>query len=99
MKESGKISEILLVEDNDNDAEIAMSVLGSKTNAAVHRVYNGQEALDYLSQKGRYADNDKNNIPKVVLLDINLPKLNGIEVLRRMRSQPHTERIPVFVFT
>jgi len=91
--------EILLVEDNDDDAEIIHSVFAKNDVAhTMHRVRNGEDALDYLLQTGDFKGRE-GTAPNVVLLDINLPKMNGIDVLRRMRSQPRTEHIPVFVFT
>lgn len=92
--------EILLIEDNDDDAEIVSSIFEKNNmNHTICRMRNGEDALDYLFQKGKYSNDSKSKIPRIVLLDINLPKLNGIDVLRRMRAQPRTKNIPVFVFT
>ncbi len=92
--------EILLVEDNMRDAEIALRAL-KKNNLANHLVHvkDGQEALDWLFGIGQYEGRDTNLRPKVVLLDLKLPKIDGIEVLRAMRSDPRTKRIPVVVLT
>lgn len=92
--------EILLVEDNPRDAEITLRAL-RKNNLANHLVHvkDGQEALDWLFGAGQYAGGDVNHNPKVVLLDLKLPKVDGIEVLRTMRADPRTRRLPVVVLT
>jgi two-component system response regulator len=92
--------EILLVEDNPNDAEMTQRAL-NKHNLGnrVHWVQDGQEALDYLLCAGPYSGRDANRQPKLVLLDIKMPKVDGIEVLRRMKSDPATRDIPVVVMT
>jgi len=91
--------QILLVEDNPEDAEMTMRAL-SKRNPAhqVHWVKDGAEALDFLFCSGAYADREPGRPPKLVLLDIKMPKVDGIEVLRRVKgSQLRT--IPVVVMT
>jgi len=92
--------EILLVEDNPRDAEIALRALkkNNLANRLVH-VKDGQEALDWLFGAGEYAGRDVNQRPKVVLLDLKLPKVDGIEVLRAVRADPRTHRLPVVVLT
>ncbi|MEO7478612.1 MAG: response regulator [Lysobacteraceae bacterium] len=92
--------EILLVEDNPRDAEIAIRALRKHNlaNQLVH-VKDGQQALDWLFGAGEYAGRDVNNRPKVVLLDLKLPKVDGIEVLRTVRADPRTRRLPVVVLT
>ena len=92
--------EILLVEDNPCDAELTLRTLrkGNLANKIVH-VKDGQEAIDWLLCKGDYADRDSSQQPKIVLLDLNLPKLNGLEVLRAMRANEHTRETPVVVMT
>ena len=92
--------EILLVEDNPRDAEITLRAL-KKSNLANHlfHVNDGQEALDWLFGIGQYEGRDINQRPKVVLLDLKLPKVDGIEVLRAVRADPRTHRIPVVVMT
>lgn len=92
--------EILLVEDNPNDVELTMRAL-KKHNLAnnVHVVGDGAEALDYTFATGTYADRDIENIPKVILLDLKLPKVDGLEVLRRIKSDERTKKIPVVVLT
>jgi two-component system response regulator len=92
--------EILLVEDNPQDAELTIRALKKRTlaNHFVH-VQDGQEAIDFLLCKGAYKDRDAREMPKVVLLDLKLPKLNGIEVLRLLRADGRTKSMPVVVLT
>ena len=92
--------EILLVEDNPNDVELTLHAL--KKNNIVNRVEivrDGAEALDYLFATGIYAGRDINHPPKVILLDLKLPKIDGMEVLRRIKADPRTQPIPVVVLT
>jgi two-component system, response regulator len=91
--------EILLVEDNQNDAELTIRAL-RKNNLAnnIHHVMDGEEALDYLFSKGKYKD-CKTCVAKVVLLDIKLPKVDGIEVLRQIRQDKNLSRTPVVMLT
>jgi len=92
--------EILLVEDNPEDAELTIRALRKKNMAnKVCHVRDGEEALDYLFGTGSYAGRDINNTPRVVLLDLKLPKVNGIEVLSRIKSDDRTKRTPVVVLT
>src|SRR3989337_1127830 len=92
--------EILLVEDNPNDAELELRSL-KKHNLAnkILWVKDGAEALDFLFHTGVYADRASNDIPKVVLLDLKLPKVDGLEVLRRVKSDERTKVIPIVVLT
>lgn len=92
------IIQILLVEDNPNDAEMALHAL-RKGNLAnqVDWVKDGEAALDYLFHRGEY--NGRKGNPKVVLLDLRLPKLDGIDVLRTLRANPDTRELPVVVLT
>ena len=92
--------EILLVEDSANDAELTIRALKSHNlaNKLIH-VQNGQEALDFLLGTGASAGRDVNHMPKVVLLDLKLPKVDGIEVLRRLRAEESTKLLPVVVLT
>lgn len=92
--------EILLAEDNPRDAEMTMRAL-RKINFLnkVHWVKDGEEALHYLLRTGEYADRALENSPKLVLLDIKMPKVDGIEVLRRIKSEELLKTIPVVVMT
>ena len=87
--------EILLVEDNASDAELTITALKSRNlaNKLIH-VSDGEEALDFLFGTGRYAGRNSSQLPKVVLLDLKLPKVDGIEVLRRVRSEESTKLLP-----
>ena len=92
--------EILLVEDNPNDVELTLHAL-KKNNLAnnIHVVRDGAEALDYLFGSGAYAGRDTNMTPKVILLDLKLPKVDGMEVLQRIKSDESTRSIPVVMLT
>jgi two-component system response regulator len=92
-------SEILLVEDNPNDVELILHVF-QWCNLAdrIHVAWNGEEALDYLFGTGPY-DGKPVGRPKVILLDLKLPKVDGLEVLRKIKGESFTRSIPVVVFT
>ena len=92
--------EILLVEDNPNDVELALHAL-KKNNLTNHIqvVRDGAEALEFLFGSGAYAGREVNHTPKVILLDLKLPKVDGLEVLRRVKSDERTRLIPVVVLT
>ncbi|MBL8039536.1 MAG: response regulator [Nitrospira sp.] len=93
-------ADILLVEDNPDDVELTLRAL--KKNNVTNRiavVRDGAEALDYLFAVGRYADRSPSAPPKVVLLDLKLPLISGIEVLRRCRADAQLHRIPIVVLT
>ena len=92
--------EILLVEDNPNDVELTLRAL-KKRNLAnkVHVVKDGAEALEFIFGTGTYAERDINHIPKVILLDLKLPKVDGLKVLRRVKSDERTKVIPVVILT
>ena len=91
--------EILLVEDNPLDAELTMTALkGGKVANNITWVKDGEEALDYLFRNGPYADR-ADVLPRLVLLDLKMPKVNGIEVLRAVKANERTRRIPVVVMT
>lgn len=95
-----KTLEILLVEDNPNDAALAIRALRKRNlaNRLTH-VIDGQAALDFLFAEGAYASRDPNEQPKVVLLDLKLPKVDGLEVLKRLREDERTRLIPVVILT
>jgi two-component system response regulator len=92
--------EILLVEDNPSDAELTIRALkkGNIANKVVH-LKDGSEAIDFLFGKGDYIDRNINNKPKVILLDLKMPKVNGIEVLQKIKIDELTKKIPVVILT
>ena len=92
--------DILLVEDNPRDVEMTLRAL-RKHNLAnnVHVVKDGAEALDFIFSRGAYAQRDPYHVPKVVLLDLKLPKVSGLEVLRAIKGDAQARTIPVVVLT
>ena len=92
--------DILLVEDNPRDVEMTLRAL-KKHNLAnkVYVVKDGAEALDFIFSRGAYAHRDPNHALKVVLLDLKLPKVSGLEVLRAIKGDEQTRTIPVVVLT
>jgi len=92
--------EILIVEDNPDDAELAIRALRKQhlANQVIH-LNDGAEALDFLFGTGQYADRDIALVPKVILLDLKMPKVNGLEVLERIKAAQHTKMIPVVILT
>ncbi len=92
--------EILLVEDNPNDVELTLRAL-KKHNLAnkVHVVRDGAEALEFIFAEGDYTGRDIDHNPRVILLDLKLPKVDGLEVLRKIKSEERTKVIPVVVLT
>ncbi|MBD1930913.1 MULTISPECIES: response regulator [Cyanophyceae] len=92
--------EILLVEDNPNDLELALLALRrNKISNHIHIARDGEEALNFLFRKGPFADRNLNNNPKLILLDLKLPKIDGLEVLQAIKSDPQTRKIPVVILT
>jgi two-component system response regulator len=92
--------EILLVEDNASDAEMTIRALkkNSLGNKVMH-LKDGADALDFLFGEGQYTGRDLGNKPKVILLDLKMPKVNGIEVLSGIRTDERTKKIPVVILT
>jgi two-component system, response regulator len=92
--------DILLVEDNPSDAELTLHALKkNKVANQIHLVRDGAEALDFIFGTGAYAERDVARRPKVILLDIKLPKVDGLEVLRAIKSDERTRTIPVVMLT
>ena len=92
--------EILLVEDNASDAEMTIAALkkNNLANKLLH-VKDGAAALDFIFAEGEYEGRNIENKPKVILLDLKMPKVNGIEVLQKIRSDERTKNIPIVVLT
>jgi len=95
-----KSTDILIVEDNPNDALLTIRSLKEHNlaNNIVH-VRDGQEALDYLFAEGGYSERDPLNLPKAILLDLKLPKLDGLQVLARIRGDERMKCVPVVILT
>jgi two-component system, response regulator len=92
--------EILLVEDNPNDAEMTIRAM-KKNNLANRLIHleNGEVALDFLFCKGKYSDRDISKQPKLILLDLKMPKVDGIELLAIIKQNELTKKIPIVVLT
>ena len=94
------MKKVLLVEDNEDD--IDLTLLSFRNNRIANEVIvarDGVEALDYLYGTGKHTGRDISVQPAVVFLDINLPKVNGLEVLKRLRGDPRTRRLPIVILT
>lgn len=92
--------EILLVEDNDADALMVEKVLEKIGLLSKYmRVNDGAEAIDFLFARGKYHRRDKTSVPKLILLDLNLPYIHGQQVLENIRRNEHTSNVPVIVLT
>ncbi len=94
------VVDILLVEDNPQDAELTIRAL-KKRNLAnrLYLVEDGEEALDFMFGKDKYAERNLNHTPKVVFLDLKLPKLDGLQVLRTLKADERTHTVPVVIVT
>ena len=94
------VVEILLIEDSEFDAEITIRALRKSklANKIVH-LTDGEKALDFLFGTGEFKGRNTENKPKLILLDLKMPKINGMEVLERIKSDPLTKKIPVVVLT
>ena len=92
--------EILLVEDNPVDVELTLHALRNNNLAnQIQVVRDGEEALDFLFARGPYSGRDHDSPPKLILLDLKLPKVDGLEVLREIKNSPRTRPIPVVILT
>lgn len=95
-----KIIEILLVEDNPDDITLTLLAFEEHNLANhIHVVRDGAEALDFIFANGAYASREASHRPKVILLDVKLPKVDGLEVLKRLKSDERTRSIPVIMLT
>ena len=92
--------EILLIEDDEDDASLTIMALKRKNlvNNLI-RLKDGVQAIDFVFSQGEFADRPLNEFPKVILLDLKMPKMSGIDVLRRIKSDSRTKHIPVVVLT
>ena len=92
--------DILLIEDNPDEAELAIRSL-KKNNLAnnLKHIDDGAEALDYIFSRGKYANNTANAHPRLILLDLNLPKVGGLDILKQVKSDERTKTIPIVVLT
>lgn len=92
--------DILLVEDNPSDAELTIKALRRNKiiNALLH-LQDGEDALDYIFATGKYSDRNIDDIPKIILLDLKMPKIDGLEVLKKIKSDQRTKIIPVVLLT
>jgi CheY-like chemotaxis protein len=94
-----KIKRILLAEDNENDIELTLTALQEcRLSNEVEAVRDGAEALDYIYQRGQYSDR-ADGLPCVILLDLKMPRMDGLEVLRTIKSDPAIRHIPVVMLT
>jgi two-component system, response regulator len=92
--------EVLLVEDNASDAELTIRALkkNNLSNKLLH-LKDGAEAIDFLFGEGNYSNRIVEHVPRVILLDLKMPKVNGIDVLRRIKADSRTRKIPIVVLT
>lgn len=92
--------ELLLVEDSEEDAELTLRALRQRNLVnQVHHVQDGADALDFLFARGKYSHRDINHHPKVVLLDLKLPKVDGLQVLTALRADERTRSLPIVMMT
>jgi two-component system, response regulator len=95
-----KTTEILFVEDNPDDIRLTLRALKKRNlSNKILTITDGEEALEYIFCKGRYVERHKSQKPKVIVLDLKLPKVGGIEILKMIKSDEHTKNIPVIILT
>lgn len=94
------MNEILLAEDNPDDVELTLRAFRkSKIANEIIVAHDGVEALDYLFATGQYAGRDSSQLPQLVLLDLKMPRMDGLQVLERIRANPKTKLLPVVILT
>ena len=91
--------EVLLADDNPADAELIMLSLGAEIAGRIHHVHDGEEALEFLLCRARYAERSFEAPPRLIVLDIKLPKVSGLEVLEEIKRDPRTRAIPTVLLT
>jgi len=91
--------ELLLVDDDPSDVELTVHALKQHPNHPIHVAEDGKEALDYLFGRGHFAGRNAEERPRIILLDLKLPKVNGLEVLKEIRADVRTRAIPVVIMT
>ena len=92
--------EILLVEDREEDIDLTLKALKKDNFASkIKVVKDGEKALEYIFAKGEYSDRDVSDLPKLIILDLKLPKVDGLEVLRKIRFDDRTKLVPVVILT
>jgi len=97
---TGEPLHILLVEDNEAHAELVIrSMRDQQVANKIHHVLDGEQALDYLFSRGKYASHEDSPRPNLILLDLRLPRVDGLEVLRTIKTAPDLLRIPVVILT
>ena len=100
MKPNQSAVELLLIEDNPNDAELIMRALQkSNLGNSIAHLKDGEEALEYIFARGRFSNRNIADRPKVILLDLKMPKVTGLEVLKALKSDERTRSIPVIIMT
>ena len=100
MRKENQMVEILLVEDSKYDAEMTIKALSSKSLVNnLHHVSDGEEALDFLFCRNKFAERQPDQLPKLILLDLKMPKVNGFEVLWEIKANENTKKIPVVILT
>jgi CheY-like chemotaxis protein len=93
-------ADVLLVEDNPNDAELTLDALREhRLASSIFTAADGTEALDFIFGTGSFAGRSRDQLPKLVILDLKLPKVDGLEVLRQLKADERTRKIPVVVLT